>query len=106
MLGSWGQRIFESNFGTVVLPPEVIGGSARSSHDLCAETGLCPGVVSFPIKTGKCTARYGATTARVSTTLSAVGSLVNSQPRIAVKDMVRASYRSHRARSSRGMASI
>ena len=35
--------ILSTSFGTVVLRPEIIGGSGRSLRDSCLEVGLCPG---------------------------------------------------------------
>lgn len=48
--------IFETDFGSVVLRPEVIGGTAWSEHDLCGEGVLCP-IAGFVIATGNFSVR-------------------------------------------------
>lgn len=48
--------IFKSDFGSVLLRPEVIGGTAWSAHDLCGEGVLCP-IADFVITAGNFSVR-------------------------------------------------
>lgn len=48
--------VFKSDFGTVVLRPEVMGGRAWSEHDLCGEGVHCP-LGILPIATGNFSVR-------------------------------------------------